>query len=1098
MLKKTLAAALVVCTVPALANAWFLTTQAQSKGGSITTRNATAQTVAAGNVFKSYTSASAFTGSISAVTGYSIKSYTVNGTPVTPAAGTTSVPTIALGAVKADKSLTALFVADGYGLTATFPNGNVTPTKVGGITENTKLLKDLVFTFSPKSGYTISNITGVTPVAGEIEIAGLPATVNSQVTVTFKKNYVFHGGFALSATSASTTPTLNPILPKTAAPGAAVALAAVTSNIATPVYTWKYISGPANTVSVTTDVDGKVVTTQVPGPAIAPTVSGANYSFTAPTAEGQYVFQVTVPNGAKTLSSVAVVNVKTGQTSTASCQACHTANSVADATLASRYAVSAHGTGAHFPTNACAACHVGTDAGGHPGTVTTSTMSKDNYITTIANVNGSTLPQGGLFCITCHVDHSYGKYSPPHTADATSPACQACHSATGKGDAHDLVGSGITVDTSCSRCHTVTADALRPLGSFVDSTATAVGKKANDCIGCHDIADIAGATSLKHPGKGFVNDNNGVRAVIPEFGKRSHHILSGTLHNEQCVVCHLEGKAAADGSVVVDGAFHMKGDAIYLRNADTDAAFVWTGSEHTAMDNFCFSCHDTDGATSAGIKAFMAPGTPSVAKNFGAPFSAKNPFADTLTNSYDQVARAGVVDVKTAFTTTNASHHAVSGQRYKYRFSNAANAAAWAAANPTKPAPTAAEIAVGNNDLDGNPILASAFDSTAQETVGLNDKTLYEAEKFVSTYIPLGASQNVADNSVLHCGDCHTVGQWKAESSTNADGSKTPVAIGAHGSANDYLLRNSLGTDALHSSQTYVCFNCHISGEVKTADDGLWAALVADGEINSSVVKPTWNAGWNKLHPNVIAGQVEGGYVTAHAVSAFHAQCQADSSAMVGTDYPAAAGTVTPSRITYSTGGGHKDRTLDFVPAANATATIPGANAYSWVGQNSSSAAGGNITGIACTNCHNSGLRTSWGGIHGGNSTYTDGLGRTQKTYRFMPGMGNYRYAPPGGWNGKDKTDATLVTQAGAGVGAGKPMGGCYTNGTSASGDLNPAGFSACNHHGTSTAQTTAGGQAAGFRTTYGGGTTATPTAAEPTVREATAGGTLVTRPLKY
>jgi predicted CxxxxCH...CXXCH cytochrome family protein len=51
----------------------------------------------------------------------------------------------------------------------------------------------------------------------------------------------------------------------------------------------------------------------------------------------------------------------------------------------------------------------------------------------------------------------------------------------------------------------------------------------------------------------------------------------------------------------------------------------------------------------------------------------------------------------------------------------------------------------------------------------------------------------------------------------------------------------------------------------------------------------------------------------------------------------------------------------------------------------------GNITGISCTNCHNVG-GTGWGGIHGGNNTYTQGGGGSQSTYRFMPGMNNNGY----------------------------------------------------------------------------------------------------------
>src|SRR6185369_14632938 len=99
-----------------------------------------------------------------------------------------------------------------------------------------------------------------------------------------------------------------------------------------------------------------------------------------------------------------------------------------------------------------------------------------------------------------------------------------------------------------------------------------------------------------------------------------------TPQDEQCAVCHLEGKKdAVTGLLVADSNYHMKDTSIHLRNADTDADIVWSGTEHSNIDNFCFSCHDTNGATSAGISAIMT------GKNFGGAFTAKNPFADTLT-----------------------------------------------------------------------------------------------------------------------------------------------------------------------------------------------------------------------------------------------------------------------------------------------------------------------------------------------------------------------------------------------------------------------------------------------------------------------------------
>ena len=92
-------------------------------------------------------------------------------------------------------------------------------------------------------------------------------------------------------------------------------------------------------------------------------------------------------------------------------------------------------------------------------------------------------------------------------------------------------------------------------------------------------------------------------------------------------------------------------------------------------------------------------------------------------------------------------------------------------------------------------------------------KTLYDAGRFVVTYLTLAdaAGENGArnggttlgDDSTLHCGDCHTVGQYKPGSAVNGDGSATTVVIGAHGSENEYMLRNSIGTDALHRGAQY-------------------------------------------------------------------------------------------------------------------------------------------------------------------------------------------------------------------------------------------------------------------------------------------------------
>ncbi|MEI6305533.1 MAG: hypothetical protein WCP33_01805, partial [Deltaproteobacteria bacterium] len=497
-------------------------------------------------------------------------------------------------------------------------------------------------------------------------------------------------------------------------------------------------------------------------------------------------------------------------------------------------------------------------------------------------------------CITCHsttqdhnsgtgivADYAAASHNPKNSAHATG--CEGCH---GGGSQHNGVGpfpypnpldsyteGGVSYPTKCSACHnkkdytgtgftsalgnmstlfkkaryTTTAD-----GSFgfankcahchtqsgkgsVHGAGNMVDKGENQpyatkgCVDCHDIA------APQH-GPKLLSDNNGIRAILPEFNKRSHHITGAAPTNAQCAVCHLAGKVV-NGRTVVNEDYHMHDSSVHLRNADTNADITWSGTEHNSMDKFCFSCHDTDGAA----------GLHDVGLDTATGGSRLNPFGDTLTNGYDQIARPRVIDVKTAFTTTNASHHAVSGQRYTYRFSTVANAAAWKAANPaefakvygTAAAVPAADIAEGHTyTINGGSVTSPfgtglTFDVAGPEEGG--DATLYEAGKFVYSYVPLGATLSVADNSIIHCGDCHTVGQWKAGSSTNADGSKTTAAIGAHGSNNDYLLRNSLGTDAIHNGLTYVCFNCH-KADIVPSSNALWAELIAEGHILPSTI----------------------------------------------------------------------------------------------------------------------------------------------------------------------------------------------------------------------------------------------------------------------
>jgi hypothetical protein len=517
----------------------------------------------------------------------------------------------------------------------------------------------------------------------------------------------------------------------------------------------------------------------------------------------------------------------------------------------------------------------------------------------------------------------------------------------------------------------------------------------NDCISCHDVA------APRH-GAGLVNDNNGVRAITGEFAKWSHHVTGVTLDSAHCAACHLEG-TASNGAIVVDTAYHMVDNMTHLRNSDNDTDFPWdpAAPNHTNMDNFCMSCHDANGATSPkslGIQAVIN------AKNVaaGAPYSTYvasplNPFGDTISNQYDQVSRGAVVAVKEQFDPNNSSHHAVRGTRYTANTLNQTQINAIIDANVANGETGTAIIAGGTGTMPAT--------ATELATVG----TLYQTGKFTTLYQPLvnGANATVGttvvlrDSSTLHCADCHTVGQFKPGSTTNADGSLTTVAIGAHGSQNEYMLRNSNGSDnTLDARTNLACYLCH----VKSSYDGVTA-----------------------------------GTTNTHNVSMGH--------------------TIGDPENAGCNGGGNNNQGLVGSAARIERTWAAGLLEAGKLGSGGS----GNLFGIQCANCHNSSDNKLFGGIHGNAArvgttvvvnlnvtykAYSGANGATASTpqaitavdrrpYRFLPGLGNFRY------NGGADSNAWTRKSIGTAASNKSERMGCYTlNGASSKrvAGANPSG----------------------------------------------------------
>jgi hypothetical protein len=528
-------------------------------------------------------------------------------------------------------------------------------------------------------------------------------------------------------------------------------------------------------------------------------------------------------------------------------------------------------------------------------------------------------------------------YPDPLAADRCNNA--SCHNngAPSPAVARDFVGN-------CARCHAPNGDTTNPEtvglhgAQLID---TAIPTKKDDCIYCHSVA------APQH-GVNRVGDNQGVRAVVTEFSKWSHHVTGVTLNPAHCAVCHLEG-TVVDGQIVMDDSKHMADNSVHLRNVSDDSEFTWTpdAPNHTTMDNFCMTCHSATGATSPMSVKIQAVINANGINAAGKTASALNPFGDTISNRYDKMQRPAVVDVSDQFNTDNNSHHGVKGPRYS-----------------------------GRTRLAGPRQIASpsTFANNSSQTLQGARSTIFDAGNFNANYVPLentggeaaprtGAA-GLGDDSTLHCGDCHTVGQWKPGSSVSADGKPTPVAIGAHGSNNEYLLRNSIGTDERHTQNAFttdaannvtytnpdgaflVCYNCHA---------------------------------YNKYGSIFLQTGVVGGHVGEYDAAG---RCNGIGNTLPFNGYT--TGTATDGTQFESRFEG---------PISKFSSPAP------YAGEQNPDF--GNIFGIQCLNCHNS--NGFYGGIHGSRvNTYTDGMGNTTKVERFLPGLGNAKHVPGtlGGFTG--------------------------------------------------------------------------------------------------
>jgi hypothetical protein len=451
------------------------------------------------------------------------------------------------------------------------------------------------------------------------------------------------------------------------------------------------------------------------------------------------------------------------------------------------------------------------------------------------------------------------------------------------------------------------------------------------------------------------------------------------------------------------------------------------------------------------------------------------------------------------FDPSNTSHHAVRAPRYTANSAdtNSVNAISYWSQNPTYAGSVTqvkatdavansktafANISAANKAAKGAGSTVNGYTNLRYQNGVSYIGTLSDLGKFITAYKPL-ANGNVAanfkplaDNSQLHCGDCHTVGQWAKRGSAAFQAYSAAYgagvtkyykeAIGAHGSGNEYMLRNNNGDNKI-DPMAMVCFNCHADslygyGSNSTAARqkfnvaGITSNGIQNGTAGYGAMAPlaTWT-----LYNYTSVSRPYGKYISADdgttVVTAHGTLNSLNLFQKNGTHNNAVAHDgVSTSITTHCVSPQDNTAGLTGLARLNSTGkTIAAFYAYTTGKYNSG---GPNAYGMTCANCHNSGDGTypGFGGIHGNafrvgytvsdpanmvvikNASYTtystavypltktNAIKVSAKPYRFLPGLGNFRY---NGGNWTLKTPTAQATNVG-----------CYTlNGTS-SGTVTP------------------------------------------------------------
>ena len=602
MLKRIITATMMACTIPAMANAWTLNTQAMSAGGTITSINkATAQTVLDGSLS---TAELPLLPSISVdfapLAGYVVskvvKIVTDVENPGTPSKTTINSPIIGsivatpvratddvtvqvtyrLDATSSANTATALVAAAG--------GGTVSPSTTTYIRDNfNALAQPLVFKFTPDLGHKVMGISAnglsneqLFAFTRPQNAASAGAKANRVVTVTIPTGTVVTANIVLTGTFDGSAV---PIVASAGESQTVLAGTQVTLNgngsTGGSYSAWRLIASPTWNLEM-----HRANPTLYPVPA---GFSSSTVSFTTPaltlpvttpaTTQGTYTFEYRIAdavpaNGQRTASIVQVTVLASGSTLDASvknCITCHNAIGIGQSpNVANIWAASKHKTAGV----ACYTCHKGTNTGGHPGQLTSGSVSETTF-----NYNASF--GSGNFCSTCHNPSITSDFTASkHFGPAGTASCSFCH-----------VQGVHNPAAACINCH----NPGNPLGlpwpptgmNFHDEytgtnlCTTCHNKHSTSVSGCGSCHDNPPATAshLKHFGSTTVVSGYGDLRITGAFTNYSSGYVFG------CGNCHPMDISKHKNGVVDVELYNFLATAGSIKARNPSSAGYVVGSE---------------------------------------------------------------------------------------------------------------------------------------------------------------------------------------------------------------------------------------------------------------------------------------------------------------------------------------------------------------------------------------------------------------------------------------------------------------------------------------------------------------------------------------